>query len=112
MKVAIAVEKGVVSQHFGHCENFYIYTIENERIIKEEIAPNPGHKPGVLPIFLRDKGVNLIIAGGMGGGAVQLFSENKIEVITGVIGKVEKVINEFISKDLVYTNKICDSHNH
>ena len=112
MKIAVAVENNIVSEHFGHCENFCFFNIENNKIISREKVANPGHKPGFLPLFLKEKGINIIIAGGMGGGAVQLFIDNDIEVITGVVGDVEEVINKFLKKELVYTNKICDSHNH
>ena len=58
-----------VSGHFGHCENFNIYDAEDGKITAEEVVANPGHRPGFLPNFLADRGVQVIIAGGMGGGA-------------------------------------------
>ena len=68
MKIAVASEQQNVATHFGHCENFNIYETEGNKIIKSESVPNPGHRPGFLPNFLNDLGVNVIISGGMGGG--------------------------------------------
>ncbi len=76
-KVAIASEKDNVSDHFGYCEGFNIYDIKEEKITKKEFVPNPGHKPGFLPNFLNEKGVNIIISGGMGQKAVNIFNEKR-----------------------------------
>ena len=83
MKIAVASEGKMVTGHFGHCESFNIFEVENNRIVKNESIPNPGHKPGFLPNFLNDMGVKVIISGGMGGGAIEIFNEKDIEVITG-----------------------------
>ena len=78
MKIAVASEKEMVTEHFGHCEGFMIFDTENNQIVKSETIANPGHKPGFLPNFLADRGVNVIISGGMGGGAVEIFNERNI----------------------------------
>ncbi|NLN48938.1 MAG: dinitrogenase iron-molybdenum cofactor, partial [Clostridiales bacterium] len=70
MKIAVASEGKNVTEHFGHCENFNIFEAEGDKIVKSNSVPNPGHKPGFLPNFLNDLGVNVIISGGMGGGAI------------------------------------------
>ncbi|MFW5982187.1 MAG: NifB/NifX family molybdenum-iron cluster-binding protein, partial [Halanaerobiaceae bacterium] len=57
MKIAIASQNGIVSNHFGHCEGFKVYQIENKEIITEDFIANPGHKPGFLPVFLNDKDI-------------------------------------------------------
>ena len=75
-----------VSGHFGHCDNFNLYDADGGVITAEESIPNPGHRPGFLPNFLADKGVQVIIAGGMGGGAVEIFNERGVEVIVGATG--------------------------
>jgi len=86
MRIAVAGEGKNVTEHFGHCVNFLIYNVENGKITNEESIPNPGHKPGFLPNFLADRGVNVIISGGMGGGAVDIFNERNIEVVVGASG--------------------------
>ncbi|MBS4534154.1 NifB/NifX family molybdenum-iron cluster-binding protein [Clostridium sp. D2Q-14] len=112
MKIAIASEGKIVTQHFGHCQNFNIFEVEDERIVKSESIPNPGHRPGFLPNFLHDNGVDVIISGGMGGGAVTIFNDKGIEVITGATGDVESVIDSYIKGNLKSTGSICNEHQH
>jgi predicted Fe-Mo cluster-binding NifX family protein len=112
MKVAVACEGRMVTEHFGHCENFNIYNIENDRIISSESIPNPGHKPGFLPNFLNDMGVNTIISGGMGAGAVEIFNEKGIEVITGAQGDAEDLVKRYLKGELQSTGSVCHEHRH
>jgi predicted Fe-Mo cluster-binding NifX family protein len=112
MKIAVASEGTMVTGHFGHCENFNIFDIEHNQIIKTQSIPNPGHKPGFLPNFLNDMGVNVIISGGMGGGAVEIFNEKGIEVITGASGSAEGEVNNFLQGNLKSTGSICKEHQH
>lgn len=107
MKVAIAKEGQYVSQHFGYSEGFMLYEIEEDKIVKEDFVKNPGHRPGFLPNFIKDLGVNLVIAGGMGEVALQLFAENNIEVIVGAEGFVDDVIQLYLKKELKSTGHVC-----
>ncbi|NBI08001.1 NifB/NifX family molybdenum-iron cluster-binding protein [Senegalia massiliensis] len=112
MKIAVASEKDLVTEHFGHCENFNIYEVEGNNIIKNESITNPGHKPGFLPNFLNDLGVNVIISGGMGAGAINIFNNKNIEVITGAHGNARKLVESYITGELVSTDSICHQHIH
>lgn len=112
MKIAVASEKEMVTLHFGHCENFNIYETEGSKIIKAESINNPGHRPGFLPNFLNDLGVNVIISGGMGGGAVEIFNEKGIEVITGARGQARRAAEEYLKGNLKSTGSICHEHQH
>lgn len=112
MKIAVASEQERVTEHFGHCECFNIYDIENEQIIKSEAIANPGHRPGFLPLFLHEQGVNVIISGGMGGGAVEIFNEKGIEVITGASGNAMEAAKLYLQGRLKSTGSICHDHNH
>jgi predicted Fe-Mo cluster-binding NifX family protein len=112
MKIAIASEGKYVSGHFGHCEGFTMYDVEGGKITAKEFIQNPGHKPGFLPVFLRDKGTNVIIAGGMGETAQDLFNENGIEVFVGAEGLCEDVINEYSKGNLKSTGSVCTEHQH
>lgn len=112
MKIAVASDNGMVSGHFGHCESFVIYDTVDGKIVTSEAVPNPGHKPGFLPVFLNDKGVNVIISGGMGGGAVDIFNEKNIEVITGASGKSEDLVKSYLQGELKTTGSICHEHQH
>lgn len=110
MKIAIASKENNVNGHFGHCEGFTIYDVEDNKILNKEIIKNPGHKPGFLPVFLKDLNVNTIIAGGVGAKAQQIFEENGINVIVGVSGVCDNVIESFIKGNLKSTGSICSEH--
>ncbi|MEA4921166.1 MAG: NifB/NifX family molybdenum-iron cluster-binding protein [Clostridiaceae bacterium] len=112
MKIAIACEGKGVTEHFGHCESFAIFETHDNKIVSKTSIPNPGHRPGFLPVFLYDNGVNVIISGGMGGGAVDIFNEKGIEVITGASGDAETAANNFLQGKLKSTGSICHEHQH
>ncbi len=112
MKIAVACMGEMVAQHFGHCENFCIFETEDGRISEVKSIANPGHKPGFLPNFLGDMDVNVIISGGMGGGAVEIFNERKIEVIIGATGDAHKAVETYLKGELISTGSICHEHEH
>ena len=112
MKIAIASEGKMVTEHFGHCEGFIIFEAENGQITESETVPNPGHRPGFLPNFLNDKGVNVIISGGMGGGAIDIFNEKNIEVIVGASGDAQAAAEAYLKGELESTGSVCHEHQH
>jgi len=112
MKIAVASEKDMVTEHFGHCENFNIFVVENKKVISSESLPNPGHRPGFLPNFLNDLAVDVIVSGGMGGGAVEIFNEKGIEIITGVTGSALEAVSDYLEGLLKSTGSICHEHTH
>ncbi len=111
MRVAIARTGNEASQHFGYSDNFMIYDIEDNKVVKEAILPNPGHQPGFLPRFLKDNGVEVIIAGGMGSKAKEIFQGFNIHTITGLSGTVDDILQSFLNNSLVGTNETCN-HDH
>ncbi len=112
IKIAVASDNGQVAGHFGHCEGFMIFETESNGIAKVETFPNPGHRPGFLPNFLNDLGVKVIIAGGMGGGAIDIFNEKKIEVIVGASGDATKAVEQYLAGSLKSTGSVCHEHQH
>ncbi|NCC69113.1 MAG: dinitrogenase iron-molybdenum cofactor [Clostridia bacterium] len=112
MKIAVASEGSQVTGHFGHCDSFILFDAENETIIREEAIPNPGHRPGFLPNFLADRGVNVIISGGMGGGAVEIFNERNVEVIVGASGEARAAAEQYLKGELKSTGSVCHEHQH
>ena len=112
MRIAVAAEGKNVTEHFGHCVNFMLYDVENNKITKEESVDNPGHKPGFLPNFLADKGVKVIISGGMGQGAVDIFNERDVEVVTGASGDARTAAERYLKGDLKSTGSVCHEHQH
>ena len=112
MKIAVASENGMVTEHFGHCEGFMIFDTENNKIIKSETIANPGHRPGFLPNFLADRGVNVIISGGMGAGAVEIFNERNVEVVVGTSGAAKAAAQAYLQGSLKSTGSVCHEHQH
>jgi predicted Fe-Mo cluster-binding NifX family protein len=112
MKIAIASNHGRISEHFGYCESFTIFDIENGKIVSEKVIPNPGHKPGFLPNLLHSLQVNVIITGGIGSGAIELFSSNGIEVVSGVCGTATQAASDYLQGKLVSSGAVCHQHQH
>ncbi|MDD4202406.1 MAG: NifB/NifX family molybdenum-iron cluster-binding protein [Candidatus Omnitrophica bacterium] len=108
-KIAVPVAQGQFAMHFGHCEKFIIFEVENKKVKNTTAIIPPPHAPGVLPKFLGEQGVNCIIAGGMGMRAQELFAENGVKVIVGAIGtEPNKLVEEYLSDSLQKGNNICD----
>ncbi|PKM69970.1 MAG: dinitrogenase iron-molybdenum cofactor biosynthesis protein [Firmicutes bacterium HGW-Firmicutes-19] len=118
MKIAVASMQEEVSQHFGHCEKFKVFTIVDNAVTSVEEIINPAqHSHGQLPAMLMQYGVNIVIAGGIGTGAKQLLQKADILVYSGVNGNVEEAVHLYLSGKLVDANTDCghhhgDDHNH
>ena len=111
MKVAIATEQGYVSAHFGRCPAYTLFEVIDGKVQEREEIDNPGHQPGFLPQYLADKGVNVIIAGGMGPRAQGLFAQSGITTFIGVQGPVDEIITQFINQELEAGEDLCN-HDH
>jgi len=111
MRIAIPLAQGKLSLHFGHCEKFAVIDTDDNstRIVnREDVAPPP-HEPGVLPRWLGGMGVNVIIAGGMGQRAQQLFARNDIRVVTGASARSpEELVSAYLENTLETGDNICD----
>lgn len=110
MKISVAATNGMIARHFGHCDEFVFYAVENGRVAKKESVPNPGHRPGFLPNFLADRGAKVIISGGMGGGAVDIFNDRDVEVVVGASGDPDVAVEEYLSGKLRSTGEVCHMH--
>jgi predicted Fe-Mo cluster-binding NifX family protein len=88
LRFAIPLTNGQLSTHFGHCEQFVFIDLESDKIVCEEFATPPAHEPGVIPIWLADKGTTDVIAGGIGAKAIELLTEKNIDVHYGVKPKM------------------------
>jgi predicted Fe-Mo cluster-binding NifX family protein len=110
-RIAIPVTDGLLSAHFGHCDEFDIFVVDREakKIIERETAPSPPHEPGLLPRWLADRGVNLIVAGGMGPQAQQLFARDGIDVFLGAASDdPEKLVQSYLEQSLELGDNTCD----
>ncbi|MCK4541580.1 MAG: NifB/NifX family molybdenum-iron cluster-binding protein [Spirochaetales bacterium] len=111
---AVPTENRKLCAHFGHCESFAILEVEDDKIVKESYLDPPVHQPGTYPAFLAEKGVNTIIAGGMGVMAQNLFIENNIEVFMGIDAEnPAKLVEKYLQSELENGDNLCDSgHGH
>jgi ATP-binding protein involved in chromosome partitioning len=108
-KVAIPLAEGKLCNHFGHCEQFVVVQVQEGLIGGKELHTPPPHEPGVLPQWLGDLGVNLIIAGGMGQQALGLFAERGIKVITGARNREpEALVKDYLAGTLISGPNVCD----
>ncbi len=111
MRIAIPVAEGKLSAHFGHCESFALIDTdpEGQKILSREDVEAPPHQPGLLPGWLAERGANVVIAGGMGGRALDLFSERGISVVLGVSsGDPDRLVIEYLSGALKTGENSCD----
>ena len=107
MRVAISTDGDSVSAHFGRCPSYTIVDIEDGKVIKKEVVDNPGHMTGAIPQFLHEKGVECIIAGGMGARAIGFFDEFGIKPIVGVQGRIDEIIEKLIKGELRGGESLC-----
>jgi len=107
MRVAISTDGDFVSPHFGRCPSYTIIDIEGNKVTKKEIIDNPGHQPGFIPQFLHQRGVECIVAGGMGTRATGFFNELGIKTIVGVTGKIDEVIEKILKGSLEGGESLC-----
>jgi len=111
MRYAIPVSSGGLSAHFGHCEQFALIDVDEERreVLRKELIPSPGHQPGLLPEWLAEQGVSVVIAGGMGSRAQSLFQQNRIKVIINALeNDPEKAVLSYLNGTLATGDNICD----
>lgn len=111
MKIALPIANGKLCMHFGHCDVFAFYTIdETSKKIEsyEELTPPP-HEPGVLPRWIREQGTTLVLAGGMGKRAQELFTQSGVQVLTGVSElNPKKAVEDYLEGNLNTGANCCD----
>ena len=111
MRIAVPLAQGKLSLHFGHCEQFAIIDVDSgsKNILSQELVEPPPHKPGVLPKWLSGLHVELIIAGGMGRRAQQLFAQNNIDVVVGAPdNEAQELVSQYLAGQLQSGENICD----
>jgi predicted Fe-Mo cluster-binding NifX family protein len=111
MRFAIPVSGGVISPHFGHCEQFALIDVDEatKTVVRKQLLASPEHQPGLLPVWLAEQGVSAIVAGGMGSRAQALFRENHINVIIGVMeSDPETAVLKYLNGSLTTGDNVCD----
>ena len=113
MKIAVTYENGQIFQHFGHTEQFKIYTAEDGKIINCEVVDTNGSGHGALAGLLSAFGVDALICGGIGGGAQIALAEAGIKLYGGVSGCCDAAVNALLGGTLGFDPNVkCDHHNH
>ena len=113
MKVAVTYEDGKVFQHFGHTEQFKIYTVENGAVQTSEIVSSVGSGHGALSGFLQKQNVNALICGGIGGGAQSALAMMGISLFNGVSGSADAAVENFLAGKLSFNpDASCHHHDH
>jgi len=110
MKIAIPLANGRLCMHFGHCEEFaLVETDEQDGIVGKTLLTPPPHEPGVLPVWLHEQGADVIIAGGMGMRAQQLFAQNEITVVVGAAAEDPVcIVEDYLHGTLKTGDNVCD----
>lgn len=113
MKIAVTYQEGMVFQHFGHTEQFKVYTVEDGAITSAEVLDTNGQGHGALAGFLKEHNIDTLICGGIGGGARNALAEAGIELFPGAAGDADEQVNSFLAGKLSYDpNTRCSHHGH
>lgn len=113
MNIAVTYEKGQVFQHFGHTEQFKVYHIEEGKIVSSEVVDTNGSGHGALAGFLLERDIDVVICGGIGGGAQMALAQAGIQLFGGVQGDADKAVESFVQGSLAYNPDVrCDHHHH
>ena len=111
MKIAVPLANGRLSTHFGHCEQFALVDVDEAKktILSTNYLTPPPHEPGVLPRWLHEQGASVILAGGMGARAQQLFSAQGIQVAVGAPAEEPEALAwAFVNGTLQTGPHVCD----
>jgi len=114
MKLAIPTRDNMVDEHFGHCDHYTVFTIENDSVVKSEVIESPqgcGCKSNIASV-LKDLGVELMLAGNIGGGAINVLNNSGISVVRGCDGEVTSLVNDYIKGELIDSGTSCQQHEH
>jgi len=111
MRIAIPVVNGQLARHFGHCEEFMLFDVDPDAgsIGGESSLQAPPHEPGLLPQWLKDQGVGIVIAGGMGRRAQGLFADSGVKIVVGADSDDPRaIVEQYLSGALATGDNLCD----
>ena len=110
MKIAVTYDNGNVFQHFGKTEFFKVYDVEDNKVVSSEVIGSNGTGHGALAGLLADRNVDVLICGGIGGGAQAALAEAGVELCAGAEGDTDQVVEAYLKGELVSTGANCDHH--
>ena len=112
MKIAVTYDNGEVFQHFGKTESFKVYEVEDNKVVSSEVIGSNGTGHGALAGLLAEQGVDVLICGGIGGGAQTALTEAGIELCAGAQGNTDQAVESYLKGELVSSGVNCDHHHH
>ena len=112
MKIAVSYDHGQVFQHFGHTEQFKLYEVEDGKPVSTELLDSNGSGHGALAALLADASIDVLICGGIGGGAQAALEERGIELCAGASGDADEAVAAYLRGELINTGANCDHHEH
>lgn len=112
MRIAVTYEDGQIFQHFGHTENFKVYDVENNKVTDSKVINTNGTGHGALATLLNGLDVDVLICGGIGGGAQMALAEAGIKLFGGVFGDADSAVEALLNGELEYNPNVMCSHHH
>ena len=112
MRIAATYENGSIFQHFGRTEQFKIYDVEDNKVVSSTIIGNNGIGHGALAGLLADNTIDVLICGGLGGGAMNALMNAGITVVAGAEGDADAAVEAYLRGELVSSGANCDHHGH
>lgn len=113
MNIAVTYENGQIFQHFGHTEQFKVYEIENNTVVKSYVVDTNGQGHGALAGFLSLNNIEVLICGGIGGGAQMALAEAGIKIYGGVSGDADAAVEAYLAGNLDFNPNVqCNHHEH
>lgn len=112
MKIAVTTQGDQIFQHFGKCPTFTVFSIENGSISGKTVIDASEHGHAALTGFLKDCGVDVVICGGIGGGAKQMLEAAGIKLISGIEGNIENAVNAYVTGNLSDRGGACNHEEH
>ena len=110
MRIAVTYEDGNVFQHFGHTETFKVYEVQDGKVVASSIVGSNGTGHGALAGLLSGQGIDVLICGGIGGGAQAALAEKGIELCAGASGDADEAVAAYLRGELKNTGANCDHH--
>ena len=112
MKIAVTYDNGNIFQHFGRTESFKVYDVEDNKVVSSEVIGSNGVGHGALAGLLADRAVDVLICGGIGGGAQQALADAGVELVAGAEGDADQAVEAYLKGELISTGANCDHHHH
>ena len=111
MKIAVTYEAGEIFQHFGHTQSFKFYDVEDGKVVESQVVDTNGSGHGALATLLAENDIDILICGGIGGGAQMALAQAGIKLYGGVSGSADAAVEALLKQELDYNPNVqCNHH--